>query len=119
MEMLLLVALMFVFGLTIIAPSLMAYTAHRHSEQLDKYLPRSQKLVQYIAPFKSMGITGKVVRCGSLAAVLLAPKFFARRGVASYEDLEKFPKKLKVKLVIPYIVLHISAILLVGTYWFV
>ena len=117
MEILLVFVIVFVLGLTFFASALMTYTALRYSDRLDKHFLRSEWLLQYLAPLKSIGIFGKVARCGFVAALLLAPEYLSRRGFADIRDLKNFPKRLKVKLVVSYVLLHIAVFVMVGLYW--
>ena len=119
MEIVIVGMIMFVLGLAYFASFLMAYTAHRYSDQLDNHFQRSAWLLQYLAPLKAAGIFGKIVRCGFVAALLLAPTYMSRRGFADIRDLNDFPRRLKVKLVVACVVLHIGVVVMMGMCWFV
>ena len=119
MEIVFIGMIMFVLGLAFFASFLMAYTARRHSDQLDKHFQRSKWLLQYLAPLKSIGILGEIGRCGFVAALLLAPEYMSKRGFADIRDLKDFPEQLKVKLLFSYILLHIAGFIMVSLYWFI
>ena len=80
-----------------IATTLLAYTSMPH---IEKHMKKSVGYLETLETMKHGGITGKSIMCGLLALVFLIPDKFATKGFVDLDDINRFPKGLKRKIVI-------------------
>ncbi|EGC00930.1 MULTISPECIES: hypothetical protein [Pseudomonas] len=110
----------------IISPFLMfavlAFVAHRCLGRIESYLSNSRMVVVNREMYGSSGLFGRVMRLGSISAMLTMRSFSVRKGMLDGEDVRKTPvdlKKLLVRLWVAQILL-ITLIVLFFTwllYW--
>lgn len=62
------------------------------------YFKKSSSLIT-LHTHKHKGPFGKLQLVGGIASVVTFPRFFVKRGIASAEDIEKFPPQLRRKLI--------------------
>lgn len=74
------------------------YLGYTKGEEFSKYLKNSSSLIT-VNTHKHTGPFGKLQLVGGTASVVTFPRFFVKRGLASAEDIEKFPISLRRKLI--------------------
>jgi hypothetical protein len=74
------------------------YLGYTSGEELSKYFKNSSSLIT-AKTHKHTGPFGKLQLVGGIASVVTFPRFFVRCGLASAEDIEKFPLVFRRKLI--------------------
>lgn len=74
------------------------YLGYTKGEDLSMYFKNSSSLIS-VDTHKHAGPFGKLQLVGGIASVVTFPRFFIKRGMASVEDIEKFPLPFRRKLI--------------------
>jgi hypothetical protein len=100
-----------VFVLILLSLALWLYTAYTRMDEMLKHLSNCRaiqirKLLMGKDPF------GRLFMMGTIAGVLLTPKFYLKDGGADPDDIAKFPKHLKRVIAIQYGLLVLAGTLM-------
>ena len=89
--------------LAIISPYLMfavwIFVAHRHLDRIESALSNSRMVAVNREIYFHAGLLGKVMRLGSISAMLSMKDFSVRKGLLNSDDLAKAPAELQKLLV--------------------
>ncbi|MFT0520893.1 hypothetical protein [Pseudomonas faucium] len=90
---------------------LMIYFACRYLDLIESKLSGCSYVRDNQLNFSSAGLLGRVLRTCLAANMLLIPWVFVRRGVADASEILRFPRRLKVKILLSWGGLMASTIL--------
>ena len=90
------------------------YTAHKDLQEIEANLQRSRPLLQSLAPFQSGGLLGKSIMCGVISFVFLVPRIFKKKGYIDLEEVQRFPRGLKLRIIIPWYSLYVLWVIVLG-----
>ena len=107
-------ALVFLLMLFSVATSIVAYF---FLPAIEAHLQRSKGLLDMVAFLKNGGIFGKSSICGIISVVFLMPSIFARRGYIDIDEFKRFPRSLKLKLIIPWYGLYMISFV-TSCFWY-
>ncbi|MEB6592471.1 hypothetical protein MXM82_25585 [Pseudomonas asiatica] len=79
--------------------AVLAIVAHRCLDRIESYLSNSRMVVVNREVYCSSGLFGKLMRLGSISAMLTMKSFSVRKGMLDGEDVRKAPADLKKFLV--------------------
>lgn len=74
----------------------------RVRDDVDLYLSRCSVMKDNKATFGGLGFVGDVHRVGTAACILAFSKPFIKRGIVDKVQVAKFPKALRVLIVVPF-----------------
>lgn len=93
---------LFIFPLFMLLAIWLFYMVHVYTEKAEALLPNSKFVETNRTAFFHMGIMGKFVRNGVLTMVLLTPAFTAKRNIVDVAEVDRFPRGLKIMLVVSW-----------------
>lgn len=77
---------------------------YRVRGEVDSRLSRCSVVLGNKIAFAGLGLMGDVVRVGVVAIIFAFPKPFLKRGLIIWEDVVRFPRRLKFLISIPWVV---------------
>jgi hypothetical protein len=104
-----------VVGVCIIFPLLgfviwMLVVGYLYVDKVEAHLPSCRFVDINRSAYSGLGLSGKVIRVGSIILLLLFSDLSVKRGMAEGDELTNFPRALKWKIMLPW---------MLGLIWFV
>ncbi|KJZ43101.1 MULTISPECIES: hypothetical protein [Pseudomonas] len=98
-------------ALLIIVPMVLAivvqcYVAHKYTERFESLLTNCTFVTGNKNAFQHAGLLGKVMRTGLISMVLAIPKVFVRRGLIDFNEVKRFPSRMR-RLLVSLLGIHI------------
>ncbi|KAF1312298.1 hypothetical protein BLX42_04210 [Pseudomonas sp. SG-MS2] len=98
-------------ALLIIVPMILAmvvqcYIAHKYTERFETFLTNCSFVTGNKNTFQHAGLLGKLMRTGLISMVLAAPKIFMRRGLIDFDEVKRFPPRMK-RLLVSLLCIHV------------
>lgn len=87
------------------------FLACRYLDEIESKLSGCSYVRDNRLNFSSAGLLGRVIRASLAANMLMMPGIFVRRGVADASEVSRFPRGLRVKILIAWGGLMTSTIL--------
>lgn len=94
-----------------VSMGLMIFLACRYLDVIESKLVGCSYVRDNRLNFSSAGLLGKVMRASLAANMLMMPGIFVRRGVADASEISRFPRGLRIKMLISWGGLMTSTIL--------
>ncbi|MBF8789512.1 hypothetical protein ACI2OW_24740 [Pseudomonas shirazica] len=94
-----------------IGVSLMIYLACRYLDLIESELSGCSYVRDNQLNFSSAGFLGRLLRTCLASNMLMMPGIFVRRGVADASEISRFPRRIKIKMLISWGGLMASTIL--------
>lgn len=85
-----------------IGVGLMIYLAYRYLDLIESELSGCSYVRGNQMNFSSAGFLGRVLRTCLAANMLMMPGIFVRRGVADASEISRFPKVVRLKMLISW-----------------
>lgn len=94
------------------------YVVLIYTEKAERWMPTSSFVRSNINAYSQAGLVGKVMRNGFLTLVLLIPEISSKRGIVNLDEVKKFPKGLKLLLLVSWglCTLLVSALMILWLY---
>jgi len=97
---------LFILAPMILAMIVQCYIAHRYTEHFESFLTNCTFVTGNKKTFEHAGLLGKVMRTGLISMVLAIPTIFLRRGLIDFNEVKRFPPRMR-RLLVSLLVIHI------------
>jgi hypothetical protein len=97
----------------IVSLGLMIYLACRYLDVIESELSGCSYVRDNRLTFSSAGLLGRVMRTCLVANMLMMPGVFVRRGVADASEILRFPRAMRVRVLVSWGGLVASAVIFV------
>ena len=90
-------------GLAIIVQ---CYIAHKYTERFESLLTNCAFVTGNKNIYQHAGLLGKVMRTGLISMGLATPRIFVRRGLIDFDEVKRFPTRMR-RLLVSLLGIHI------------
>ncbi|UBM24855.1 hypothetical protein K8374_21265 [Pseudomonas sp. p1(2021b)] len=105
----------FLFASPVVLFTVWVVIANRSLDHIESFFSNSPMVVENRRVFSQAGVLGRIVRVGSVSAMLMAAKMCVHKGLLDFEDVRRFPVRLKRFLVALWF-FHLSLFFILVTF---